>query len=187
MGEELRKFFEQHVSLEQGAWEEMQNALKRRSLKKKEHFLKQGEICRHIGFIIKGYVRLYYLVDGEEITKDFNFENSFCGSWASFSMQEPSRFNVFAMENSDLYLIPREGLYKLFDKYRSVERIGRLTMEHMFIKKELRESSFLLDSAEKRYIDLQLHYPGIEQRVPLKYLASYLGISAETLSRLRKF
>ena len=132
-----------------------------------------------------GYVRLFYLIDGEEITKDFNFENFFCGSYASFSLQQPSRFNVIAMEDLEVYTIGPE-IYNLCETYPSIQKLLRIWMEQMFIRKELREASFLLDSAEKRYSDLLQYHPQIVQRVPLKYLASYLGITAETLSRIRR-
>ena len=185
MGEELRAFIEKRVSLEEAAWQEMQAFLKVKELKRKDHFLKQGEVCRHIGFIVKGYVRLYFLVDGEEVTKDFNFENAFCGSYASFSLQQPSRFNVVAMENTTLYLLGRDELFSLYEKYPSMQKFGRLAVEHMFIRKELREASFLLDSAEERYHQAIANEPQLLQRVPLKYLASYLGVTAETVSRIR--
>ncbi|HEX6226190.1 MAG TPA: Crp/Fnr family transcriptional regulator [Chryseolinea sp.] len=185
MGEELRWFFEKQVPLDDDAWNDLQKIIEPRKLDKKEHFLRQGEICRQLGFITRGYVRLYFLKDGDEITKDFNFENSFCGSYASFSLLQPSRFNIIAMEKVWFYSIGREDLFRLFDKYPSLQKLGRLSMENMFIRKEMREASFLLDSAEQRYQNLLQQYPRITQRVPLKYLASYLGITAETLSRIR--
>jgi CRP/FNR family transcriptional regulator, anaerobic regulatory protein len=185
MGDELKLFFEKQVPLGEQAWKDLQKDIEVRDLKRKEHFLHQGDICKHLGFIVKGYVRLYFLKDGDEITKDFNFENSFCGSYASFSLQQPSRFNIVAMEKLKLYTLGRKDLFRLFDKHPSLQKLGRLSMEHMFIRKEMREASFLLDSAEQRYQDLLLQYPKITQRVPLKYLASYLGITAETLSRIR--
>jgi hypothetical protein len=89
------------------------------------------------------------------------------------------------MEDTALYTIARKDLFSLYDNYPSMQKLGRLSMEHMFIRKEMREASFLLDSAELRYRKLLAQYPQIQQRVPLKYLASYLGIKAETLSRIR--
>jgi CRP-like cAMP-binding protein len=186
MGEEFKRFIESRVTLEAGAWEELRDALTYKEIPKGSHFLNQGETCKQIGFIIQGYVRLYFILDGEEITKDFNFENSFCGSFASFSLQQPSRFNIIAMEPLKLYCFGRDTLYRLFDKYPGLQKLGRLNMENMFIHKELRESSFLLDTAEQRYHNLLKQQPGIAQKVPLKYIASYLGITAETLSRIRK-
>lgn len=130
-------------------------------------------------------MRLYYTVDGEEVTKDFNFENIFCGSYASFSLQQPSRFNIVAMEDVELYTFGRDDLYRLFEEYAVLQKVGRLWMEMMFIRKELREASFLLDSAEQRYNNLLQADDQMLRRVPLKYVASYLGMTAETLSRIR--
>lgn len=185
MSHPLRTFIEQRVPLTDGAWEDCQRGLGYLKLKRKEHFLREGQICRQVGFIVRGYMRLYYLHNGEEITKDFNFENFFCGSYASFSMQQPSRFNVIAMEDAELHTISREDLYRLFEQYPCFQKLGRVWMEMMFIRKELREASFLLDSAEQRYAELLAQDSQIVQRVPLKYLASYLGMTAETLSRIR--
>lgn len=187
MGDELKFFFETQVALDDETWEAVRRVIALKEIKRKDHFLQQGDICKHLGFIVKGYVRLYYLKEGSEITKDFNFENSFCGSYASFSLGQPSRFNVVAMENVKLYTIGRADLFRLFDTYPSLQKLGRLNMEHMFIRKEMREASFLLDSAEQRYQELLHQFPKIQQRVPLKYLASYLGITAETLSRIRAY
>lgn len=185
MAEAFVNFIENLVTLETGALDDLRAVVRERTLKKKDHFVREGEVCRSVGFIAKGCIRLYYIRDGEDITKDFNFETNFCGSHASFSMQQPSRFNIVAMEDVLLYEISRSDLYALYDKYKSFERLGRLLMERMFDRKEQREASFLLDNAEKRYEALLNAHPEITQRIPLKYIASYLGITAETLSRLR--
>ncbi len=185
MGEELRAYFTPLAGLNDQEWQAFSEVLSSRVLKRKEHFLRQGEVCRKLGFIAAGCTRVYFMLDGEDITKDFNFENSFCGSFASFSLQQPSRFNVVAMEETKLYTIGREDLYRLYDKHPDIQKIGRLSIENMFIRKELREASFLLDSAQQRYENLLAQYPGIVNRVPLRYIASYIGIKAETLSRIR--
>lgn len=163
----------------------LRSVLTHKVYKRKEYFLREGQVCKHLGLIAKGYVRLFYVVDGAEITKDFNFEHSICGSYASFSLQQPSRFNIVAMEDLELYLLGRNDLYRLFDEFPNIQKLGRLQIERMFIRKELREASFLLDNAEQRYKNLQQHETEMIRRVPLKYLASYLGLSAETLSRIR--
>lgn len=181
----FKEFVDKLVTLEPGAWNDVLNVMRERRLKKKEHYLLQGEICQSIGFITQGYVRLYYILDGEDITKDFNFEQDFCGSHASFSQQQPSTFSIVAMEDVSLLEISHRDLNMLYDRYKSFERLGRLQMERMFNRKEQRESSFLQQDAEQRYAEMLKTFPGITQRVPLKYIASYLGMSAETLSRMR--
>ncbi len=186
MLEAFKKFVSTRIAIESGVLEELTACFRPKILKRRTIIQKQDEVCRHLGFIVKGYVRLYFLKDGEEITKDFNFENSFCGSYASLSLQVPSRFNIVAMEELHVLFISRDDLFRMYLKHPAIERLGRMSIETMFIKKELRESSFLLDTAEQRYKDMLQQYPGIELRVPLKYLASYLGITPETLSRLRR-
>lgn len=181
----LKTFIQSKVSLSEVEWSEFEKLLQTKHVGKKDHFLQEGQLCKQIGFIVSGYVRLYYMKDDEEITKDFNFENMFCGSYASFSMQQPSLFNIVAMEDLELITFGRDHLYRMAEKYVSIERLLRKNMEFMFIRKELREASFLLDDAQERYRKLLKDEPDMIQRVPLKYLASYLGISAETLSRVR--
>lgn len=185
MSKELKDFLEKLTPIEPEAWADMEKIVKKKIIKKREYFLKEGEVCRRLGFIIKGYVRVFYSLNGEEITKDFNFENSFCGSYASFSLQKPALFNVVAMEDTTLFTLGREDLFRLFDQHPSIQKFGLLCIEHMFIRKELREASFLLHTAQERYNELTSNFPDILKRVPLKYLASYLGLRPETLSRIR--
>ena len=186
MSQAFKNLIARTVNLDEGAWQAMEKILHTKTLKRKENYLREGETCKNMGFIVKGYVRLYYLVDGKEITKDFSFENSFCGSYASFSMNEPSRFNVVAMEDLELLTFERNSLFEICDRHPAIQKFLRLSLQDLFIRKEMRESAFLLDPAEKRYNDLLAGHPQIIQRVPLKYLASYLGMSAETISRIRK-
>lgn len=186
MGEELKAYLDKLVPHEEEAWLAMKSTLKPRQLARHEHFLLQGEVCRQLGFIAAGYVRLYYLAGDEEITKDFNFENEFCGSYASFVSGQPALFNVVAMEPVRMYTISRDSQLMLFENYFCWQKLGRISMEGMFIRKEQREASFLLDSPETRYEKLLNTTPQWVQRVPLKYLASYLGMAPETLSRIRK-
>ncbi|WP_276133268.1 Crp/Fnr family transcriptional regulator [Polluticoccus soli] len=185
MLDNLYSYITSQVPLTDEAWHDMQSILAPRQLRKKEHFLRQDEVCKYLGFITEGYVRLYYLVDGVEVTKDFNFENWFCGSLASFSLQQPSRFNIVAMEPVTLLQTSRDNFYRTIDKHPALQKLARLHLERMFIYNEQRETTFLLDTPEQRYRDLLSRQPGILQRIPLKYIASYLGIAPETLSRIR--
>lgn len=186
MFDDFRSYAARLVTFNEEEWEAMVKCLRPKSIPRKEHFLRQGEVCRYIGFIRKGYVRLYYLIGDEEVTKDFNFESAFCGSYASFITSQPSLFNVVAMEDISVYRLYREDLLTLYEAYPCWHKMGRMAIEDMFVKKEMREASFLIHTPEERY-ELMLKYqPHIIKRVPLKYIASYLGITAETLSRIRK-
>ena len=185
MAEKFREQVEKLVRINDQEWEDFQRILQPKQLKRNELFLEQGRVCRHMAFILKGYVRFYFLTGDFEITKEFSFENSFCGSYTSFITGKPSRFNVKAMEDVSLLLFTREHLLKMVDKYPAFSKFLLLSVENLFVRKENREASFLLDSPEEKYENLLKEHKEMIQRVPLKYIASYLGISAETLSRVR--
>lgn len=185
MGEAFRKGVEKIVRINDAEWAAFEGILKPRQLKKNELFLEQGQVCRHMACIAAGYVRFYFVVDGEEITKEFSFEGSFCGSYASFISGTPSRFNVKAMEDLSLLVFTRPQLLELVDRYPAWGKFALFSVENLFVRKENREASFLLDSPDEKYEKLLGENKQMLQRVPLKYIASYLGLSAETLSRIR--
>lgn len=185
MEEQFRIQVEKLVRISDQEWETFQKTLKPLELKRHEVFLEQGKVCRHMAFIVKGYVRFYFLAGGTEVTKEFSFENSFCGSYASFITGKPSRFSVKAMEDVTLLLFTREQLLKMVERSPAFSKFLLFSVENLFVRKENREASFLLDTPEEKYQNLLREHKEMLQRVPLKYIASYLGISPETLSRVR--
>lgn len=185
MDEQFRRQVEKLVRISDDEWETFRKVLEPRELKRHDLFLEQGKVCRQMAFIVKGYVRFYFLAGGVEVTKEFSFENSFCGSYTSFITGNPSRFNVKAMEDLTLLLFTREQLLKMVEFSPAFSKFLLFSVENLFVRKENREASFLLDTPEEKYANLLREHKNMLQRVPLKYIASYLGISAETLSRVR--
>ncbi|QMU26702.1 Crp/Fnr family transcriptional regulator [Adhaeribacter radiodurans] len=182
---QARESYARLVKFTEEEWLFFQERTQIRYLQRKEHFLKQGTVCQHCAYVAKGYVRHYYLVDGKEITNDFNFEYMSTGGYQSFITQTPVRFNIVAMEPTTLITFNRNTVLDLYERYPNWQKLGRLVIEGLFNRKTLREESFLLDTPEDRYQQLLQRQPFILQRVPLVYIASYLGITPETLSRIR--
>ncbi|QMU28138.1 Crp/Fnr family transcriptional regulator [Adhaeribacter radiodurans] len=162
-----------------------ENIIRQRTLQKNEYFLREGEVCQKIAFIEKGSVRLYYDVEGKEICKDFLFENALIGSFASFLSQMPSGVNIAAMEETLLLELEYQDVMHLFATYSSWQKLGHIIVQDQFVRAECREASLLKDPPEVRYKNLIEEHPKVFKRVPLQYIASYLSITPETLSRYR--
>jgi CRP-like cAMP-binding protein len=182
----LRRHLSKWVAPTDTEWDEFYSKLKPRNLAKDEIYLAEGDICRRIGLVTKGGLRMFYNINGEERCKDFQFEGQFTGSMASLVTGQPTVFAIAALEDTSLLEINRDDLFLLYDRYKSWERFGRLYAQMMFIYKEKREASLLFDPSTTRYENLLRDQPQHAHRIPLKYLASYLGIKPESLSRIRR-
>lgn len=138
-------------------------------------------------YILKGGVRLYYDLaeKDKEVSMYFRFENTFISCYTSFLTQTPSRQIIRAIEDSQLVRISYDSAQVLM-KYRVGEKIFRQNAEELFIIKERREESLLLESPDERYLNLVKTNPDWFQRIPQHQIASYLGMSPETLSRIKK-
>ncbi|MBW8324184.1 MAG: Crp/Fnr family transcriptional regulator [Prolixibacteraceae bacterium] len=181
----FKSFCSTKVTFNEVEWAAMEKCISVKTLKKNQHFLRSGDVCMKMGFITQGSTRLYFLIDGVEVTKDFCFENNFTGSIASFQTRKPALFNVVAMEDTELITLEYTVLEGLLAQHHCWSNLIRIVLGHFAIRKENRETSFLLDTAEQRYLDLVNNNPGILQRVSLKYIASFLGLTPETVSRIR--
>jgi CRP-like cAMP-binding protein len=162
-----------------------EQAVQPRTLAKQEHFVREGEVCRSIAFIEKGSARLYYEVDGKDICKDFLFENALLGPLGSFLAQRPASVNVAAMEPTQLLELPYENLRYLLERYPAWQRLSHYIMQDQLLRAERREAALLRDPPRTRFQNLFEEHPLLFKRVPLQYIASYLGITPETLSRYR--
>ena len=154
-------------------------------LAKNEFLVTNGKRCRHLYFLQQGALRGYYTLEGKEITHWFAFENDFVTSFHSFITGQPAVENIQLLEGSILWSMSREKLNVLLDCFPEVERLVRIIYENYYIRLEERFINSQFKSAAERYQNLLEQSPHIVERVPLGYIASYLGISQETLSRIR--
>lgn len=150
-----------------------------------EYLVDEGTVCEHIGFITKGYMRSYYEINEVEVTKTVLLRHHIVTSHASFSMQRPSLEYVQAISDTDLLVIDHKNMTELYERYHKWERLGRIIMEQVYGHTEGRVLAFLTLSAEDRYRKMLEEDPHIFKNVPLRYIASMLGITPETLSRIR--
>jgi len=163
----------------------LEDKLISRKLEKGKLFLKAGEVCNYVGFLEKGSMRLYYDSPNKEACSDFYFENSFVGSFASFLGKTPSIVNIAAIEPCELLLIKFDAIDGLSQQFPVFKKLVYIIIQEQFQKLEKREESLLVLTAEERFSQLLEMHPKIFKRIPLRYVASYLAITAETLSRYR--
>lgn len=157
-----------------------------RRMGKEEMFQRSGDAPTELCFVNAGLLRMYYITpDGKEMNKSFVLENSFAAAYSAWLSQTVARFNIQTLEETNMLVAPLEAITAMFSRHQCWERMGRILVEQLFIRKERRESEFLLDNAETRYKLFQQRYPGLEDRIPQYHIAGYLGITSVALSRIR--
>lgn len=155
------------------------------TIKKNDFFLTEGEQPSRLAFNVSGLLRSFYINKvGDEFTKKFYFEGSIVG-YSALIVHQKARYSIEALENCTLLTASYPSFQKMTQQNPTWIKIIRELQDQTLIYKENRESSFLLEDATQRYIHLTQTHPDIEQRIKQKYIASYLGISAVSLSRIR--
>lgn len=163
----------------------LENCCKRVSVKKGTVLLKEGRVAQKIYYIEKGLLCGKLNLNGKEIINWIGYENIFSTSLSSFIGQKKSYENIEAIEDCLLYEITYENLQKLYKNIPALEKTGRLTVEQYYVLLEQRSMSLQYLSAKERYDQFLKDFPELYQRISLGQLSSYLGISQETLSRIR--
>ena len=155
------------------------------TIKKNKDLQPIGPTCKTIYFIIKGVARIYYFKDGIDITERFFFENSIIARVESLFTGKPSRKAIQVLEDAEIIAINSTQLFKLYDTYPEIERLFRKIFEAAYVETVNRIEGMQFHSAEERYNALLNEDPNVLLRVPLKYVASFLGITQVSLSRIR--
>lgn len=157
-----------------------------RILSKGEIILKEGQVCRVIVFVEKGCLRTFTNKDGVDINTEFTFETDFTTNLKSLRTGVPSDTTIQAGEPSTVYEFNRDEMLQLYNLSPEIESFGRKLLEQLLIKQEEHLNLFKLYTPTERYQYIRNHQPQLLQRITLLQLASYLGITRETLSRIRK-
>ena len=183
----FKTFIQKIVPITESEFEESLLKFKKIILEKGDFFIKQNKVSKQIAFINSGILRTYYINDkGEEITSCFCTENNFASSYKSFILQSSSNLAMVALEKTELLVINFDDLNKLYHQSSNWQTIGRLVAEKEFIVMEQYASILNNETAKEKYLRLLKEQPEIIQKSPINYIASYLGVTRRTLSRIRK-
>ena len=182
IGEFLSKFI-QTLSLEELVF--IQSKLQKVEFKKGDVILKINEKEEYLSFLQKGVVRYFIPKEEKNITVKIIFENDFVSSYGSLVKRDSSKFAVEALSDLVMWRISYDDLQDIFKETQNGNYLGRIVLEFIYLEKSEREISFLTDSAEERYLKLLKGHKHLIQHIPLKYIASFIGITPQALSRIR--
>jgi CRP-like cAMP-binding protein len=189
MYESLIQYIQKYTKtqLSQEAIETIKNAFVPKKLRKKQYFLQEGEVCKYFAFIVKGAMGQYSIDDkGIEHTVHLSIENWWVGDRESYIMLTPSVYNIDAWEETELLIITRADQLNILEKIPSIASMIRNMDDRNAIANQRRLNSAISNTADKRYEDFVSSHPEFIQRFPQHLIASFLGITKETLSRIRK-
>jgi CRP-like cAMP-binding protein len=155
--------------------------------KAKQYYLKAGQVQTAIGYMVSGLIRSYYIDDkGNEITISFVKEKEYVTDYGAFVRQKPSKYYFQCLEPCVVVNLLYSEMQDGYNEYKNIERYGRLVTEEVLVQQQTRLESFLFEKAEERYLNFIKRSPNLFNRISLTYLASYLGIERQSLSRIRK-
>ena len=183
---EIRAFIDTIAPMNDSDWEFFASKLQKAELKKNSIVLEVGKTEKYLSFISKGVIRLYIPKETSDLTFGFLFDNEFVTAYDSFLTQCPSQYQIETLTETILWKISNTDLQEVYKKTTNGNLIGRKMAEKMFLIKSKRELSFLNKTAEERYLDLFSDRPQLLKQIPLKYIASYIGVTPQALSRIRK-
>lgn len=185
MTPELEEFIGRYAHLAPAEMAEVVKRFKGKTIRKNDHLLQEGQVCKDMVFVQKGCLRLYYMSGDIETSVWFSFLGSSAIELSSFISGRPTNYFLQAIEDTDVLVLPKAELDKLCHKYPRMQEMMKNFLEDVVINIIDRFTSLQRDSAETRYRDL-LNKPDYLQKIPQKYLASFIGVTPTSLSRIRR-
>ncbi|MCB0284672.1 MAG: Crp/Fnr family transcriptional regulator [Calditrichaeota bacterium] len=183
----LIDYFNNFLPLNEEELSIVEEVFKERRVKRRQFILQEGDVCKLNTFVVDGCFRMYMLDGkGKEHNLQFAIENWWIGDVGSFHSEEPSRLYIEAMENSVILQIKKEDQLRLFVDYPKFNRIFRVLAENAMVNLQNRVLQNIGSTAEERYLDFLKRYPSFFNRISNVQIASYLGVTPEFLSTIRK-
>lgn len=184
----MRTYFNQLVDLPDTAWDAVLSVAHAGSYEKKRILLEPGQVCDRMLFIHQGAMRLYRLLDGIDVTYFFYFPDSFAFAtdFSSFKTEQPTQFYLECIDDCQVTTFYRSDIYALYDRFPQMQKFGRLMAEYAYLMMDRRMSHFQFHNLETRYLALLQEEPTLLQRVPQHLIATYLGVTPESLSRIKQ-
>lgn len=185
--EAFREYISKSCNMDEAAFEFARPYFREKRLYKGDYFIREGQLCHQLAFIHKGIFRSFYTdEEGDEKTYCFCSNNDIETSFESFISGKPSSLSIIAMEDAELLWIEKKDLNHLFENYLFWSELGRILVEMEYLKMARHAAETKTETAQDKYLRLMKERPELLQRVPLHYIASYLGISSRHLTRMRK-
>lgn len=156
-----------------------------KELARGERFVNEGAVCKHIGYVEKGVVRQFYYKNGKDLTEHISTEDRLFICIESFMKQEPSRFTAEALTPSVVWAIPHDPFYQLVQSQPEISQLYLRVLENSLIESQVKADMFRFETAHDRYERFLKAFPEVAKRAPLQYIASFLQMAPETLSRVR--
>lgn len=185
--EPLKSYFSKHLPFNDKEVEILKTVFKEKKVRRRQYLLQEGDICQFNSFVVEGCLRMYMVDDqGKEHNLQFAIENWWILDMESFYMGNPSKLNIEAIEHSTIYQIKKEDQFKLFVDYPKFNRIFRVLCENALIATQKRVLQNISSTAEERYLDFLDRHPQLFNRISNVQIASYIGVTPEFLSAIRK-
>lgn len=186
MAKGLAEYIAEYTPLSESEVAAIDRIVEKRHFEKNEIIFTEGKISHELYFVTKGCVRLFYNAEGKDRTAFFYTEGQFICAGESYTFKVPAKENFQAIEGTELYVFGKSNIEKLLEISPKFELIARIAVENELIVCQNMIASFVTKSAEERYVELLETNGELFQRVPQQYIASFLGVSPETLSRIKR-
>ncbi len=183
----LIEHIEKIIPLGDDARQALRAKITAKKIRRRQYLLQEGDVCRHYNFVLKGCLRMYLLDErGTEHVLQFAIEDGWIADIGSLHNDQPSRLNIDALEPAEVLRIAKEDLIELYVKYPAFDRYFRVLTENAFVGMQQRVLQNISSTAEERYLRFLEKYPHLFNRIPLVQIASFIGVTPEFLSKIRR-